>query len=552
MASAETSATSRSRAPLLWILLPLLLGYILADHFPNVHALPLAIIGLAAALIASLKAFPSRTWVTLFLIGATLLSWGWRQSRLPPPLPEWEGLPAREATVTLEVVRLFHQKDAYGRCSGLGRITATPKHLLGNLTGQLTYFSLKPTDNAPAPLVRSQIIKAHGVLEPLMKKPSQRGFDRFLYRNDVRFRLTRGSIRALVEYARPFPDFCAAQQQRLQATLRQGAPEYATSLADTYIAMLLGEKAALSKKQKDAFAASGTLHFFAISGLHIGVIALTLSHLLRLVRIRGNLAALLGLAILFLYVQITGASPSATRAFWMTAFFWGSKTFGRQRSSLGALTASAIGVLILEPPQLWSIGFQLSYSVVAAILLYGLPLESWLREKWLPFRDLPQANLTQMQQLIRKAVQGLFLLFGVSLSATLISSPMSIAYFGTFSPGAVILNMLLVSVASLVIITGFLSLLMGLLGLSLLSGLLNHGAWVLITLMEIAVNRALEVPAMFFKSLTFAHDLVAPLCVLMMLAVLLIGAERYGRQRPQFYLLTPALLLATLLFLRQT
>ena len=59
--------------------------------------------------------------------------------------------------------------------------------------------------------------------------------------------------------------------------------------------MLLGEKAVLSTEQQNAFMRSGTFHIFSISGLHVGVIALALQSLLRLVRVPRRPAVVVGL-----------------------------------------------------------------------------------------------------------------------------------------------------------------------------------------------------------------------------------------------------------------
>ena len=65
---------------------------------------------------------------------------------------------------------------------------------------------------------------------------------------------------------------------------------------------------------------SGTMHLFAISGLHIGVIAVGLQAVLALLRLPRWVQFVLGVAALWLFVDITGASPSAVRAFVMVIF----------------------------------------------------------------------------------------------------------------------------------------------------------------------------------------------------------------------------------------
>jgi competence protein ComEC len=269
--------------------------------------------------------------------------------------------------------------------------------------------------------------------------------------------------------------------------------------------MLLGRKAELSDDQSDRFRMTGTMHFFAISGLHIGVIATVIAQFLLLIRIPRKVSPFIGLPLLFLYVQITGASPSAVRAFLMALFFWASFAFVRQRSPLAALAASAVFVLIFQPAQLWSIGFQLSYTVVMSILLFGLPLYETASEKLAPFRYLPKANWAPSQHLYAWTQDALLLLFAISFSAWLASAPLSAAFFGYLSPGAILLNMLLVNLAAVAITTGVVSLSLALVGLGSVAGFINHAAWVSIQMMDTLVIGSTQIPGMILHCNGFAE-----------------------------------------------
>ena len=63
--------------------------------------------------------------------------------------------------------------------------------------------------------------------------------------------------------------------------------------------MLLGKKDVLTPDQKKRFQISGTMHFFAVSGLHVGVIALTLNYILIFLRLSYHTGVLIGLLIFF-------------------------------------------------------------------------------------------------------------------------------------------------------------------------------------------------------------------------------------------------------------
>ena len=107
--------------------------------------------------------------------------------------------------------------------------------------------------------------------------------------------------------------FCVRAQARLEGILRHGL-EAQPQTASLYLAMLLGAKAELSGEQENAFMRSGTFHIFSISGLHVAVIAGAIHLLFHLLRVPRRFAVVIGLAVLWLYVQITGASSPAMRA----------------------------------------------------------------------------------------------------------------------------------------------------------------------------------------------------------------------------------------------
>ena len=77
--------------------------------------------------------------------------------------------------------------------------------------------------------------------------------------------------------------FCAQQNQKFEQFLRKGSEQNA-GFAGITVAMLLGKKSALSHEQKAIFLATGVMHLFAISGLHVGMIALILFQFLSLLR----------------------------------------------------------------------------------------------------------------------------------------------------------------------------------------------------------------------------------------------------------------------------
>jgi competence protein ComEC len=164
-----------------------------------------------------------------------------------------------------------------------------------------------------------------------------------------------------------------------------------------------------------------------------------------------------------------------------------------------ALVASAVVVLLLAPAQLFSAGFQLSYTVVTGILVWGIPLYQALREKWHAGIVQKYQYLGTVTKLSTKLFEALAGTLCVSLSATLASAPLSILYFGVLAPMAILLNMILIPLASLVIVSGLFSLLVGfLLQLTFVSSFFNHGPLLLITFTHTILNWTVTLPAAFY------------------------------------------------------
>ena len=286
--------------------------------------------------------------------------------------------------------------------------------------------------------------------------------------------------------------------------------------------MMLGMKGELNTENKQLFLKTGTLHLFAISGLHVGIVALSLAGILNLLRVPAKVSVVVGLALVYAYVEITGANPSAVRAFAMTAFFWAGHSIARQMPPFQALTASAVIVLLLQPSQLFSPGFQLSYSVVSGILLWGMPLHRAARDRLYAAQPWKIRFQSEGEKRFFKVVEIILGALIISLAAFLASAPLSILYFGIFPPPAILLNLILVPAATLVIFSGMLSLIFGLAGVEVLSVFFNHGPLTLILLTEKMLESLVDLPGFFFE-MRWIHEPLGFLTLFIYLGSLLCG-----------------------------
>lgn len=146
------------------------------------------------------------------------------------------------------------------------------------------------------------------------------------------------------------------------------------------IALLLGDRSAISQDHWELFTATGSNHLFVISGLHIGMIsgfgywaALFLGKLAGMGAVlpAQKFAAVFALVAAFGYALLAGFTLPTQRAFIMLAvlicgLFWNA----RYQVSLRLLIAASV-VLLLSPLAIVSSGFWLSFVAVASLLAFA-------------------------------------------------------------------------------------------------------------------------------------------------------------------------------------
>lgn len=138
-------------------------------------------------------------------------------------------------------------------------------------------------------------------------------------------------------------------------------------------ASLIGDTTYLGDEMRERFSAAGTSHILAISGLHVGVIALVVSLALWPLYICGysKLRWLFVIAAIWLFAIVTGLSASVVRASVMTTVFVGGRLMQRNTSPVNTLCLAALVILLFNPAAIFDIGFQLSFAAVLSILLFA-------------------------------------------------------------------------------------------------------------------------------------------------------------------------------------
>lgn len=198
------------------------------------------------------------------------------------------------------------------------------------------------------------------------------------------------------------------------------------------VAMALGDRSKLDKRQQRAYADVGVAHLLALSGLHLGVIYAFLSLILG-----GRWSGIAGECVkqiaLWLYVMLVGMTPSVTRAALMVTISSVGRSSENEVFSLNSLSVAAIIMLLASPYMLYDIGFQLSYVAVASISIF--------------MRNSFKRRIASNRRWLSAGARAI----GVCIAAQLGTLPLTIYYFGTFAPWFLITNILMIPLATLLL-----------------------------------------------------------------------------------------------------
>ena len=192
-------------------------------------------------------------------------------------------------------------------------------------------------------------------------------------------------------------------------------------------ALLLGQRQEISKDLIEDYSKAGAIHILAVSGLHVGIILLILSSLLKpLERIKNGrvLKTILIVLLLWMFAFVAGLSASVVRAVAMFTFLAIGLSFKRKNVILFSLITSMFFLLLFKPMFLFDVGFQLSYLAVFGII--------WIQPK-----------LYKIYKPRFKLDDKIWQLFTVSVAAQLGVLPLSLYYFHQF-PGLFLLSNLLI------------------------------------------------------------------------------------------------------------
>jgi len=236
------------------------------------------------------------------------------------------------------------------------------------------------------------------------------------------------------------------------------------------------------------------MHVFAISGLHIALIAGLLVLVLRAAKVPSSVCGAVVIPLIWCYTGVTGWQASAIRSTIMMSVIIAGWSLRRPSDLLNSLASAAFLILLWEPRQLFQAGFQLSFCVVLSLVLFTPALDG-IRQRLLAEDPLLPAQLRpRWQRILHRGAGWVLAGLVTSLAAWLGSIPLIASYFNLFTPASLLANLLVVPLSGVALASNVASLAAGAL-LPAVAEWFNHTAWLAMWLMIRLSQWAAQLPA---------------------------------------------------------
>lgn len=360
-------------APFVRIFIPFSIGIVIQMQFP--HLLPsmvypcLAIFVLMVISFVATHSYRYRwvfgllTFIFLFCIGVFIAQQVKQESGLPFGVPLTLSVviqdePTEGARFTKYVAETKHVVDAFGDEE---RIKETI----------LLYI---PNKEAMLNIGDEMVVRAKLAPIPSPQNPYEFDYAKYLNRRQI-------FCSAFIRYA----DYDVVQTNQLgwlptfYKSLRIDAlnffKKHGVSGEEFAVlqALTIGDKSLLDEDLKQSYSAVGATHILAVSGLHVGIIAMILGFFLKPLdrkRYGKYIRALALVSFLWLYALVAGLSPSVTRATIMFTVLIVGQVFTRTVSTYNSLAFAAFIICLVNPIALYDAGFQLSFLAVLSIVFF--------------------------------------------------------------------------------------------------------------------------------------------------------------------------------------
>ena len=229
--------------------------------------------------------------------------------------------------------------------------------------------------------------------------------------------------------------------------------------------ILLGKRGDVPTETLEIFRNSGTFHVLAVSGLHVGLVAMfcfvafskfrvpTLPY-----RIPPKVVSFLTIVAIIIYACLVGFRPSVFRAAFMATLYLFARIIDRDADIYNLLAVAALVLLLINPTQVWDVGFQLSFVAVIAIVYFVPKMQKPIQTLW----EIPESvEISTLAKYRKTALKWLVLSYLVTFAAQIGTAPLIAYHFYRAYPLGIIVGPFAVGLVSLIVGVGMASVIGG-------------------------------------------------------------------------------------------
>ncbi len=456
--------------PALYFLIPYLLG-IVAGSWTSIPFLWLWL-SILLSFIGSLATKNRRRYLSYGLLHLAVFAGGMLRLDIaavsPVPDPFYDAPVSFSGTTTYQPERGTEWEACYA-VGELRRLSDPAQRMKAKL---LIRFQ------EPVPLRYGRQITLTGVFQEPQGKRNLGGFDYKAY-------LARQNVVGIVEAVgllrigeqRGFPPLRWIEALRIRTEHLIDAIYTKTSLHVQLVkGILLGKRSDIPSETLDTFRNSGTFHVLAVSGLHVGLIAGFCYLGFSRFRFPQKVVCLLTIIAVLIYASLIGFRPSVFRAALMAILFLSAALLDRDTDIFNLLAFAALVLLLLNPHQLWDVGFQLSFVAVASIVYFVPKMEKPLQHLWEGTAASSEEEISMLTKFRREAVKWFILSYFVTFAAQIGTAPLIAYHFFRTYPLGMLVGPFAVGLVSLIVAMGLGFVCIGFVWLPLakLLSVLNH------------------------------------------------------------------------------
>ena len=433
------------------ILLPFIIGVVIGDNFIDLpyvvelFSICSVLYICTAYLNPKVRLIVQNQLIFLLFLLAGLFTMDTRD-QLPEISPSQLGKPTYSTIVLRDFPKTRNSHIIRGDILAIDHTVLHTPVLIEAYAADSSYIGLSPLDT----IIVETVIRS----TPQPADPYSFNYGRYLRHQYIQYQAWAGAV---ISY-RPI------QKYRGLSMIRYGLREriitiikdrFEDEIASVLSALLVGYRYDLDPDLQKQFANSGAIHVLAVSGLHVGMVVMLLKLLFRRLP-RSRYITFVEFIVLIgglsLYSLLTGLSVPVMRASLIFTILLSSRNLPFHVNSLNALAAVAFIIAIIDPHQIFQLGFQMSFAAVTGILLYYQLIYKMIYVK-------------------NKVLNYIWSLSAVSLAAQVFIVPLSLYYFHQFPTYFLFSSLIAIACATVVIAVGIPLLLLGFFNEAFLNGL---------------------------------------------------------------------------------